>query len=336
MTDAAQTTETTRFRVLALDGGGIRGAFSAAVLAAFDEDLRRDHPDGPALVDHFDLVTGTSTGGLLALGLGLGLPASELVDFYRRDGSTIFPLTGLVERITGTVRQLFSTKYGSDDLRGALTRVFGQRRLGESSARLVIPAYDLTNGRVFVFKTAHHDRFRYDIDATAVDIGLCTAAAPTYFPAKELPAHVDNLYVDGGMWANNPSLVGLTEAVRFLGRDPAEVDILNIGTTTTVPDFSDRDDAGAGEWNVGLVDLLMTAQEQTAVAVASNLAGGFHRVDAVVPDDWAAMDSTAKLDALIARGRAEAVKREHTDVVRQVFLNGRATPPFEPVHAVRA
>ena len=90
------------FRILSLDGGGIKGAFSAAVLAALEHDT------GKAAADYFDLTTGTSTGGIIALGLGLGKTAQDIVKFYREHGPTIFPGTSLVERTASGLRQWFS------------------------------------------------------------------------------------------------------------------------------------------------------------------------------------------------------------------------------------
>src|SRR2546422_2504893 len=150
------------FRILSLDGGGIKGAFTASVLATLEQDT------GKSVNGHFDLITGTSTGGIIALGLGLGIPAAEIRDFYADQGGTIFPTTGLVQRTAGFFRQIFGPKHSHETLRQALVGVFGDRRLGESKCRLVIPTYDAIAGRIFLLKTAHHERFKYDVDAPAV------------------------------------------------------------------------------------------------------------------------------------------------------------------------
>jgi patatin-like phospholipase/acyl hydrolase len=93
------------FRILSLDGGGIKGAFPAAVLAKLEQDI------GKAAVDYFDLIAGTSTGGIIALGLGLGKSTGEIVEFYRQHGPTIFPCSSLVEHATGMWRQLWGAKH---------------------------------------------------------------------------------------------------------------------------------------------------------------------------------------------------------------------------------
>lgn len=186
------------FRILALDGGGIKGSFTAGVLAALEKDT------GQRCVDHFDLIAGTSTGGIIALGLGLGLSAAEIVEFYTNHGPKIFPSTSLARRWSSVLRHLFQPKHSQQALRVALTEVLGERKLGESLRPLVIPTYDAVGGRIFLLKTAHHEHLRHDYEAPAINVALATAAAPTYFAATRFPNHGNNSYVDGGVWANSP------------------------------------------------------------------------------------------------------------------------------------
>lgn len=132
------------FRLLSLDGGGIKGAFAASVLATLEEDT------GLSVVDHFDLITGTSTGGIIAIGLGLGLSASEILKFYVEKGGTIFPGTSLIHRGNGLIRQFIKPKHSNEVLLATLMEVFGRRKLGESRCRLAIPTYDALGGRIYV------------------------------------------------------------------------------------------------------------------------------------------------------------------------------------------
>ncbi len=168
MAPPADPTSGPIYRVLALDGGGIKGAFGASLLADFEETL------GEPLVDYFDLIAGTSTGGIIALGLGLGLSAADILAFYEEQGPVVFDGgRGLVGRLVGA-------RYDSRPLREALQSVFGDRVLGEAKTRLIIPATNLDTGEVRVFKTAHHERFERDYKAHVVDVALATAAAPTF------------------------------------------------------------------------------------------------------------------------------------------------------------
>jgi hypothetical protein len=134
------------FRILALDGGGLKGTFTAAVLAMWE------HQTGRRIVDHFDLIGGTSTGGILAIGLGLGLSGQQLLEFYRQSGPVIFPVTRLRARVVHTLRHVLRPKYALEVLLRELQRAFnvgGNRpRLKDSLCRLVIPAYDAVGGGI--------------------------------------------------------------------------------------------------------------------------------------------------------------------------------------------
>lgn len=211
------------FRVLSLDGGGIRGTYAAAFLAGIEET------SGKRVAEHFDLITGTSTGGIIALALGLGIPAREILQFYVERGPQIFPQIGTADRLRGLVRHAWRAKHAPDILREALTEVFGDRVLGDSTARLVIPSYDGSSGDVHLLKTAHHRRFRRDCKVPAVDAALATSAAPTFLPA--FSATCGTTLVDGGVWANCPAAVGVIEALTVLERRPGTVDLLTVGTT---------------------------------------------------------------------------------------------------------
>jgi patatin-like phospholipase/acyl hydrolase len=230
------------FRILSLDGGGIKGAFAASVLAALEEDT------GLAVVDHFDMITGTSTGGIIAIGLGLGIPAKDILEFYSEKGETIFPGTSLSQRAGGVLRQFLGPKHSHDVLRAELGSVFGERKFGESKCRLAIPTYDAISGRIFVMKTAHHERFIYDINAPAVDVALATSAAPTYFSAAPFPYHEGASYVDGGVWANSPVMVGLTETVAFMGVPLENIDLLSIGATSAPFNIAQHTNSGIAQW----------------------------------------------------------------------------------------
>ena len=142
-------------RILALDGGGIKGAFTASVLATLEREA------GRRAADHFDLITGTSTGGILAIGLGLGFAAEDLLTFYVERGATIFPSTGLIDRPGMIWRWLFSPKHSHTVLKTELVSILGHRKFGESSTRLVVPTYDAIGGRLFLMKTAEPHRQTY-------------------------------------------------------------------------------------------------------------------------------------------------------------------------------
>jgi uncharacterized protein len=319
------------FRILSLDGGGIKGAFSASVLATLEEQT------GCAVAEHFDLITGTSTGGILAIGLGLGLSAREICSFYAEKGGAIFPGTSRLARTQGTLRQLFAPKHSHAGLRAALTEVFKARTFGESKCRLVIPTYDAVAGRIFLMKTAHHERFQYEVNAPAVDVAMATSAAPTYFAAAPFPEHQQASYVDGGVWANCPVLVAVTEAVGFLNVPLSEIDVLSIGCTSTPFNIAAQANAGIAQWNAGLLELMFEGQMEAALAQARILVGNrLHRLNVVTKAGEYSLDDARpeKIAQLVALGRGEAVKKENLDAVRARFLNGAKVNSFVPLTRV--
>jgi patatin-like phospholipase/acyl hydrolase len=317
------------FRILSLDGGGIKGAFTASVLTEIEREI------GGPIGDYFDLIAGTSTGGILALGLAYRIPAKTIRDFYRDMGPAIFPATGPLG-MPGFFRQLFGPKHSHATLRAALEKVLQNRKIGEAKNRLIIPAYDAIGGRIFLLKTAHDPRFKYDIDALAVDVALATSAAPTYFAAAPFPAHEGASFVDGGIWANNPVLAAIVEATCFLKQPLDQIDVLSIGTTFTPFSIAKNRKAGIFKWNVGIINLMFEAQAQTAAAQANLLLQNrVLRIDALsLPEQFSLDDaSREKIDELINRGHAEAVKRATLDAVKARFL-GEKAQPFVPLYAV--
>lgn len=317
------------FRILSLEGGGIMGAFSASVLTALEEETNC------SCVDHFDLITGTSTGGIIAIGLGLGLSAREILKFYENNGTQIFRNTGITRRFFSTVRHLFQPKHSQESLRQALLQAFGERKFGESKCRLVIPTYDAIGGRIFLMKTAHHERFKYDIEAKALDVALATSAAPTYFSAVPFPIHQGSSYVDGGVWANCPALVGLIEAIHFLNVPAEQIDILNISTTSSPFSVSQNAQSGISGWAKGLINLLMNAQVEASRSMSFLLTkDGFFNIDYMAPKGKYSLDDPSKINELINLGRGEAVKKKNLEQVKQRFLNGQKIEPFVPIHQV--
>ncbi len=204
-----------------LTAGG-KGVFPAAFLAEIEKSLQ-----GP-IYRYFDLIAGTSTGAIIALALGLGLTAEEITGFYRKHGAKIFPAHFLSAPIR-LLRYLLSSKYPAQPLRDALREVFKESVLGDSKVRLLIPSFNVNTGEIHIYKTRHHRRFLTDFRVPMVDVALATTAAPTYFPAHRGAGGA--LYIDGGLWANNPVGNAVVEARSWLGKSPKQVNVLSLGCT---------------------------------------------------------------------------------------------------------
>lgn len=300
------------FQVLSLDGGGFKGMFSAAVLECLEADL------GISVLDHFDLVTGTSTGGIIALGLGAGLRPGDVVDFYVDHGADIFP--GPRRHV---LRRPFRSKYRAAPLRRALEHVLGEATLTESRVPLAIPTYDLCNDDVYLFRTPHSPRLLRDGRERMVDVALATTAAPTYLPAHRLRGL---RLIDGGMWANNPAIVGIVEAVSTFGRKLGDIRVFSLGTTTeTIYRPPRLDGGGLLPWSGDAIDVVLRGQSIGATNAATHLVGpeNLLRVDPRVPADELRLDGVSP-DQL--RGRAEHVSRHVSRDFKERFLEHRAAP----------
>ena len=224
-----------RFKVLTIDGGGILGLYSATILQKIEEHLRQTQGKAARIVDYADLICGTSTGGLIALALALRVPTETICQFYEKHGPDIFPKSQSLWR---AFRQtLFGGKFSDRPLRRALEEILQEHKIGDSQCLLCLPTYDFTHGTYGLFRYDHPegDLNRHN-KLSMVDVALATSAAPTYFPLAQIAEENNTQYVDGGVWANNPSLIGLTEAMKyFVGSDKKydHLDLLSIASLSS-------------------------------------------------------------------------------------------------------
>ena len=308
-------------RILTIDGGGIKGVFPASFLATVEDAIERN------VADYFDLIVGTSTGGIIALGLGLGLSAKELLAFYEEHGPTIFK----GNRGLRWLRWLGDSKYSSTPLENALRSCFGDKRLGDSKKRLVIPSLNLENGEVYIYKTAHHPRLERDYKEDAVEVALKTAAAPTYFPTRRSSAGTP--LIDGGTWANNPVGLSVVEALTLLDWPKSSLKVLSLGCTTEPLNvkFGRNVSLGRLYWATKFVDVFMHAQSHASLGTAKLLVGHENvvRIDPPVARGKFGLDKASEIPSL--KGLGESQAREALPKLREIFLGDHAEQ-FVPFH----
>lgn len=308
-------------RILSIDGGGIKGIFPVAFLASLEQEV--ESPIG----DYFDLIAGTSTGGIIALGLGLGFTAKELLRFYEELGGQVFA----GNRLLRSLRRIGFAKYSQKPLRKALESKFGNSRIGESKIRLIIPSLNLDTGKVHVFKTAHHPHFQKDYKESVVDTALATAAAPTYFPTHRAASGVP--LVDGGVWANNPAGVSVVEAIGVLGWKGADLRVLSIGCTESPLDVNLGRYYGLGVlyWADKIAEVLGSAQSSASLGTARLLVGkeNVYRVSPYAPEKRFGLDIVKEISSLRGLGSTEA--REALPTLKPVFFE-RSAERFVPCH----
>jgi patatin-like phospholipase/acyl hydrolase len=313
-----------KHRILSIDGGGIKGVFPAQFLAEIEAALSL-RPIG----HYFDLIAGTSVGGIIALGLGLGLTAQQLANFFANEGPAVFPArpfpTNLLRLFLG------GEKYKPDHLKHLLQGVFGSKILADSRARLLIPAFDATSADIHIFKTAHHRRLEMDYTLAAVDVAMATAAAPTYFPAFDSKNCIT--LVDGGIWANNPVAIAVVEGITVLGWNGDEIDVLSIGCTEEAIDFRKRGHGGLF-WLLRAFQAAVRGQSRSALGMARHLTGrdrGLENIVRVSPDvdrRRFSMDAACGIDEL--RGLAHSEARKALPELKGRFFEAEAEPFRSP------
>ena len=221
------------FKILSIDGGGIKGLYSACILKQIEEKYNCQ------MADYFDMICGTSTGGLISLALTRGKKAYEVADFYALKGGQIFPYQNVYTRLYGFLKQIFwGGKYGDNILKKSIEEFIGKEtKMNDASTLLCIPSFNLTHGQPIIFKYPHSEGgFTRDGNLKMVDVALATSAAPTYFPIAELDyPQIKGLFIDGGVWSNNPTLCGLLEGLTYFvgeGKEFTSYSILSIASIT--------------------------------------------------------------------------------------------------------
>ena len=236
-------------RVLAIDGGGIRGLIPALVLTELERRA------GRRVFELFDLIAGTSTGGILACALCAPdpLPASELVKLYEEEGPKIFDRS-VFQRIR-SAEGLLDEKYDDAALDSALERFLEHKRLAETRPDLIVPSYDTALPGPYFFKTTKAKETPEADDFPLSVVARATSAAPTYFEALEAG---DRALVDGGVFATNPAMCALAEVLNREDVRPRDVVLLSLGCgeRTEKHSFDEIKDWGLAKWARPILDVV--------------------------------------------------------------------------------
>lgn len=292
---------------------------SVAILANLEEDL------GINIIDHFDLIAGTSTGGIIALALANGLKPREIVEFYLKHGPSIFKTS------RRPLKEYFSRKFSNKPLAEALKDCFRDHRIADLKKRVVIPSYSLTADDVYVIRTPHHERLKKDYKIALWKVALATSSAPTFFPSC---TDIGNArLIDGGVWANNPSMVALVEATGTLNIPIEKIAICSLGTTDEVSEKPrSLTQGGLWQWRKEGIKVLLRGQSLGAANQAKFLLGKerFERIDPKVAHGIFSLDGVSRVEDLI--GKAEHQSRHFSHTFKDKFCAHRAHP-YTPLYS---
>ena len=283
-------------RILSLDGGGLRGLITARILQRLNDD-----PKIKGWLNDADLFAGTSTGGILALGLAAGKTPQDICDLYINAGPRIFD-----DSIWDDIRDLGKTigaDYSNKVLKKELRNIFGDMKLGDLKKKVTIPTFDLDNEAIDDTKRTWKPKIFHnypgsdsDAESLAADVALYTSAAPTYFP-------VADGYIDGGVFANNPSLVAIAQAISQSNAksERARIDeivLLSVGTGVSLSYIKGNNlDWGYAQWVKPLLNILSDGVAGISDYQARQILGERYQRFQVIfaPDESIPLDAVRKI-----------------------------------------
>ncbi|MDB5277952.1 MAG: Patatin [Ferruginibacter sp.] len=226
-----------KFKILSIDGGGIRGVFPAMFLAEIEAKMKAEGNEKWQIYQNFDFVCGTSTGGIIAIALSLGIPAKEIYELYYNNASKIFG------NKKGLLTSFFKATHPRSELEKLIRTKFASANNGEDPRLLdckiptCVTIYDLQEGCPSVLKSKYHDKFLRDYHIPAYQAALATSAAPTYFnPYSADYVDLNGLQkpfhnkVDGGVFCNNPALTAIVEVQKAFNKKLENISVLSLGT----------------------------------------------------------------------------------------------------------
>lgn len=281
------------YRILTFDGGGVRGVYTAVLLERLSSKV-------PSLVDKADLLAGTSTGGIITLGLASGRLPSQLVSLYQDNGAKIFDSSWLRE--LADLHGLSGSEYDNTNLEEIIKGLFGSIRLGQLSKKVLVPTFQLDNQAPQAGMRMWKPKFFHnypgpdsDGNELVVDVALRTSAAPVYFPTYQV-------YVDGGVVANDPSMAALAQAIDkdTGGQRLEDLVLFSIGTGTNPTYVAGHDlDWGVAQWAKPLVSLMIDGVMGVAeYQCARLLRARYFRLEPQLPKP-VAMDDASEIKNLV-------------------------------------
>lgn len=258
-----------KFRILSIDGGGLRGIVPLLILKEIENQT------GKKIHELFDLITGTSTGGIIACGLTCtkdgktpGLNIDKLIELYTTKGEVIFPWKrNIFQRIGKSLNSLFNPKFSADGLEGLLNEYFGDLKMSDTLKPIIVTSYDIKNNEVVMFKSRLSGEIGFN--AKLKEACRATSAAPTYLPSYPLAfSGKGRVLIDGGVYINNPSMGAISDALKSVkGLKLSDIEVLSLGTGTHPADLGMKNTPSWGvvNWAQPITNIMMQASSNSTV-----------------------------------------------------------------------
>lgn len=276
-----------KFRILSIDGGGLRGLVPLLILKEIEKIT------GKRIYELFDLIVGTSTGGIVACGLTASkdgktplLSIDKLIDLYTTKGSVIFPYK---ENIFTKINSVFNPKFCPDGLDNSLKEYFQDLRLSNTLKPVIVTSYDIRNNEIIMFKSRKSNEPGYN--SLIKDVCRATSAAPTYLPSYEMSfGNKQRTCIDGGVFINNPSLAGVSDVIRngygFDDLDVDDISLLSLGTGIYTENLGVKDTKSWGlkDWVKPITDVMSQATSKSVDYECNELLDNYLRVQVTIDD----------------------------------------------------
>ena len=273
-----------KFRILSIDGGGLRGMVPLMLLKKIEKET------GKSIHEMFDMVVGTSTGGIIVCGVLASengktpkLKLDQLMDLYRSKASEIFPFRKAPRSWFQFIRGVFRPKFKADGLDKNLSEYFDGLSLSDMLGQGIVTSYDVKNNEVVMFKSRKSDEGGFD--ALLKDVCRATSAAPTYLPAYELSfSGKERVLVDGGVYVNNPSMAAIADAVKC-GVALSDIELLSLGTGDHVERRAKSTKWGILKWAKPITDVMMDGNSAAVSYECDFMLKKHVRVQVRIPDE---------------------------------------------------
>ncbi len=253
-----------KLRILSIDGGGLRGIYPAYILKRIKDEFHINYSKD------FDIIIGTSTGSFTASALALNIDLEKVCNLYENSAGKIFMPKNF------SIKGVLKSKYKNDYFIKVLNNTFNNQKMGDAKTILIIPSTDICDGNFYIHKSPYSSKYKENENILIKDAVLSSCSAPIFFDPVLIKdgKGEKHLLADGGLWANNPSLLALIEAInnKRLNQKLKNIKILSLGTGIQKNNYKlDEKNWGAKDWSIGLINLIMSLQSQNPHKILSLL-----------------------------------------------------------------
>lgn len=278
-----------KYRILSLDGGGLRGIIPVLILKKIEEMT------GKKIYELFDCIVGTSTGGIIAAGITATkdgktphLDLDTMYKLYTTEGNTIFPQPkNFIQKFSKGINSVFNPKYSPDGLDKLLSQYFGELTIKDTLKPIIVTSYDLKSNEIIMFKTRNAQWSKERFDVKLKDVCRATSAAPTYLPSYEMKFDgKDRVLVDGGVYINNPVMAAVSDVIKNCDVKLSDIELISLGTGIHAKSLGVKTEGwGLVNWVKPITTIMMQASSMAVDYQSEQLLKKYLRLQVIIDDE---------------------------------------------------